>query len=880
MFFLLVIIGSGFISSNAQSLNNQYVLITQNENAEKTFYSALISYQGNQSYYMNTTNPIVQYLNFTIQFHTPTEFQIRFTDANTTRWEIPQYAPFAFSNPEVSIPLASGNALVKVNANPFSLKVIRTATNETIFDTSVGNFIFSDYYIEVTTYLPTPYLFGLGERGYNLTLGPEGIYTIWNIDFNQNIEDGLGGHNSYGSHPVYLNKEQSGNWTMMLLRNINAMDCIMNNSQSIQTLTYKITGGILDFNFFLGDANPETVVASYHQWLGKWTIHPFWSFGYQQSRWGYHNLAELTAVVANFTFYDLPLDVIWSDIDYLYKFIDFTIDELRFPHQAFREMLALTKKRWVPIIDAGIGLVGEEIYGKGEEMDVYIKAPDGSYVIGVVWPGNTSWVDWFHPNASAFWEWGINQTHNLVPYSGIWLDMNEISNLVNGSVDYTPNMSDIRNALPYTPGHPLYWDTIRVDAMHYNGEADFNTHSLFNFMENNITYNYLKTLSPQPFILTRSNMFGVGKFSAHWTGDNNSSWTFMQISIPSIMNFNIFGMPMTGSDICGFKANATEEMCSRWMQLGLLYPFSRNHAENDTIHQEPWSLGPTLLETARIAINLKYSILKYYYSIVIAKNGTGTIFRPMFFEYPDDLNVLNATLGYMDTQFMIGSGLLAAPVLAQGQTTQNVYLPGDRWFDYFTGEVVKNQNSSGSVIDNYPAALNSTIPLFLRGGYVVQNQNTTGVMRSDDLDSNFTLLIGLTETSENQFVSQGQIIGLLDYNETSIFPNCVENNCLMNISVQASTSTLKNYAQINFDAQNPGATLNAMAIKKFRVYGWFSDNGFKIAEETMVVQLYSNGNLIQTSVQEVDPNGVVELTLKVPLLMKAGDSAMLVSYTL
>jgi alpha-glucosidase (family GH31 glycosyl hydrolase) len=351
------------------------------------------------------------------------------------------------------------------------------------------------------------------------------------------------------------------------------------------------------------------------------------------------------------------------------------------------------------------------------------------------------------------------------------------------------------------------------------------------------------------------------------------------------MNFNIFGMPMTGSDICGFKANATEEMCSRWMQLGLLYPFSRNHAENDTIHQEPWALGPTLLQTARISMNLKYSILKYYYSVVISKNRTGTIFRPMFFEYPDDLVALNSTLGYMDTQFMIGRALLAVPVLAQGQTTVDAYLPGDRWFDYFTGEVMKTQNSEGSVIENFPAPLNSTIPLFLRGGFVVQQQNTTGVMRSDDLDSNFTLLISLIETGENQFVSQGQIIGTTDYNDTNIFPMCVESNCLISINVTATTSTLKNYAQITFNQQNPDAELDAMAIQRFRVYGWFSDDGFindgfMISDQTMVVQLFLNGNLIQSSVQEVDPYGVVDLTLKTPVLMKPGDTAMLVTYQL
>lgn len=171
-------------------------------------------------------------------------------------------------------------------------------------------------------------------------------------------------------------------------------------------------------------------------------------------------------------------------------------------------------------------------------------------------------------------------------------------------------------------------------------------------------------LGKRPLILSRSSYVSSGRYTAHWTGDNTSKWSHLRRSIIGMLQFNIFGIPWVGADICGFQLNTTPELCLRWSQVGALYPFSRNHNDiPNTVDQDPgaWmeSGHPDVTKAANASLQFRYAHLHYYYTLFYKAHTKGsTVIRPVFHEYPHDTRTYD-----LNEQFMVGSSILVAPFL-------------------------------------------------------------------------------------------------------------------------------------------------------------------------------------------------------------------------
>ncbi len=460
--------------------------------------------------------------------------------------------------------------------------------------------------------------------------------------------------------------------------------------------------GNLDYYYIAGDSIPE-VLTRYMNLTGTYPLPQRWTLGYQQSRWGYLTQEDMEEVANGFRQNDIPCDVIHFDIDYMDNYKVFTWNEGRYhgDPKGFLRSLADRGFKVVAIIDPGVKKeAGYRVYDQGIAEGYFAKNPEGKAYENVVWPGDAVYPDFGDPKVRKWW--ASNQRFLIdMGVRGVWNDMNE----------------------PASFRGPLPDDVVFTDEDQPADHAKM--HNVYGHLMAKATYEGWKEHDGRrPFVITRACYAGTQKYSTAWTGDNTSIWAHLQMAIPQLCNLGLSGMPFVGTDIGGFGADTTPELMARWIQMACFSPLFRNHTALGTRRQEPWMLGEEVLGIYRKYVKLRYELLPYFYDLFYEEEQTGApIMRPLVYHYEKD-----GTAQSCNDEFLVGSRLLAAPVVQQGMEKRMVYLPEGTWYDYWT---LERHVGPKWFIKDAPL---DTCPIFVKAGTTLPTMEPMSYVGEKPLD--------------------------------------------------------------------------------------------------------------------------------------------------
>lgn len=438
------------------------------------------------------------------------------------------------------------------------------------------------------------------------------------------------------------------------------------------------------------------IVKQFRQLIGRSYIPPKWAFGYQQSRWGYMNEADIREVVKGHREKKIPLESIYMDIDYMERFKDFTVNQERFPD--FPEFVKEMKAQHihlVPIIDAGVKVEeGYDVYEEGIEKGYFCKKENGEYFVAGVWPGKVHFPDVLNKEAR---EWFGNKYQVLLDQGieGFWNDMNEpsiffaqdrmdetfdkIAELKDKNLDldtfqqFTGLVGSLANN---TDDFKKFYHNVDGKMMRHD-----KVHNLFGYNMTRAAGEAFERLSPEKRILmfSRSSYIGMHRYGGIWTGDNKSWWNHLLLNLRMMPSLNMVGILYTGADIGGFGADATEDLVMRWIQLAMFSPLMRNHSAMGTREQEVYRFDH--IEEFRKIINIRYGLLAYIYSEYMKSAlNSEMYFKPLSFVYTDD-----EFTSQVEDQLLVGDSLMIAPVYNQNAKGRYVYLPEEMAMLRFRG---------------------------------------------------------------------------------------------------------------------------------------------------------------------------------------------------
>jgi len=548
--------------------------------------------------------------------------------------------------------------------------------------------------------VPGTSLYGTGENTGTL-LRNRNKTTLWNTDNVEYRKDN--GKRLYQSHP----------WVMGVNKDGTAFGVIADN-------TWKQQIELTDSIRFISEGpafrvvvikrnSPQEVVKELGNLIGNMEMPPLWALGYQQCRWSYIPDTRIKNVADTFRLKKIPCDVIWMDIDYMDSFRIFTFDKEKIPDpKGLNDYLHQKGYHSIWMIDPGVKAEkGYSVYDSGSKGDNWVQNSKHKEFNGKVWPGECAFPDFTRPETRTWWS-GLYKKFIATGIDGVWNDMNEPA--VFGGPDGTmPENNWHRGGGGLPAGSHLQY------------------HNVYGMLMVKATREGILSANPdkRPFVLSRAGFLGSNRYGATWTGDNSGTVKDMKLSIPMSLNLGLSGQAFSGPDIGGFTRNTTPDLFGQWISMGVFFPFVRGHACQGTNNKEPWAFGEEIENVSRTAINRRYRLLPYYYTLFHEASTTGMpVMRPVFFADPQD-----AMLRTEEQTFLVGNDLLVIPKWA----VKPVQPKGSWRIISIAGE--------NSTTDKYQADVK------IKGGAIIPMGNIIQNTTQYSLDS-LTLLVSLDQNGK------------------------------------------------------------------------------------------------------------------------------------
>jgi alpha-glucosidase len=416
---------------------------------------------------------------------------------------------------------------------------------------------------------------------------------------------------------------------------------------------------------------------NYAELTGRPPVPPRWSFGYMQSRWGWKDRAYIEDTLKQFLDRKLPVDAFIFDFEWYTALNDYALpvtgtadySDFSWNPALFPE----PEKQIADMHSKGVYVVGirKPRVGNSESLNLlrnngWLKAADSKIAAG----------------SSPFGSKGTEQ--RLIDYDkpGVrdWY-ANQMAPLLKTGIDGWWNDEGEQSYTTYT-----YWNQSEVLAQSQAVPAK------------------------RMWTINRAFQPGMQRYGATtWTGDIASNWQALADTPTRLLNWSLAGMYYGTCDIGGFMGENTPELLTRWMEAAVFFPIMRSHSSNRVQPRFPWLYGEQAETAIRKALELRYRLVPYYYSLAYEASEKGTpLMRPLAMTYPDDPQVANLT-----NQWLMGDGLMAAPVMTQAATERSVYFPKGMWFAFDS-----NKTLTGGQGANVTAALDQ-IPVFVRAGTIL-----------------------------------------------------------------------------------------------------------------------------------------------------------------